>query len=197
MPARFSHAQTMSLSGQYAQALLDLAAQAGQAEQVLAELQGLAAVVRETTGLEEYLDSPFIPSVRKWGLLRAAVEGKVSALTADFLGVLVRNGRGGFIEPVAQRYEEFNDHRLGRVGVMVQSAVELDEPTQERLKQVLRELLAVQPMLQMRVDKGMLGGLKLRVGDQIIDASLDAKLQRMRADLLRRSRLQASKAVLD
>lgn len=197
MPARFSHAQTMSLAGHYAQALLDLAAQAGSAEQVLAEVQGLAAVVHETPGLEDYLDSPFIPSGRKWELLLAAVTGKVSALTADFLGVLVRNGRGGFIEPVAQRYEELNNQRLGRVGVLVQSAVELDESTQERLKEVLREALAVEPMLQMRVDKGMLGGLKLRVGDQIIDASLDAKLHRMRADLLRRSRLQASKAVLD
>ena len=197
MPARFSKAETASLAGHYAQALVDLAAQAGSAEQVLAEMQGLAAVVDETPGLEDYLDSPFIPSSRKWELLHAAVGGKVSPLTNNFLGVLVRNGRAGFVVSVARRYEELDDFRQGRVTVTVESAVDLDEATQERLKTVLREVLAVEPLLQLQVDKTMLGGLKLRLGDQIIDASLDIKLHLMHASMLRQGRLKAGKTVLD
>lgn len=197
MPARFSQAQTMSLAGHYAQALLELTAQAGSTEQVLAELQGLAATVRETAGLEEYLDSPFIPPGRKWELVESGVKGKVSELTRNFLGVLVRNGRAGFIVAVAQRFEELNNDRLGRVSVTVQSAVELDDAMQDRLKVVLREALAVEPMLQLQVDKSMLGGLRLRLADQVIDASLDIKLQLMHAKMLRQSGIQARKAALD
>jgi F-type H+-transporting ATPase subunit delta len=178
------HDAASAVASEYARALLGLAAEAGMAEAVEEDLTALVGAFGSDEALAEFLASPAVaPSARQEALDRA-LGGRVSALALDFMSVLQRNGRGGLLPDVAAAYHRLLIARSGGVEVTVFSAVELDDELRGRLAAVLRDVLGADPVMQLTVDPEVLGGLRLRVGDRVIDASLAGALQRLREDLL-------------
>ena len=174
------------LADEYAQALLESAEAAGPAEAVAADLSALAEAVRHVPGVDAYWLSPLIPADVRAGRIGEALAPLVSPLTLDFLRVLVRNGRGTLLERIGERYERLRDLRAGKVEVIVTTAVPLDEPMRRQVASVLREALDAEPRMQLEVDPDVLGGMTVRIGDRVIDASVAGALARLRAEMIRR-----------
>ena len=175
--------QSGAVAHEYARALLDLALAGDASEAVLTELAALVQMARELPELEEFLASPLVDVGQKLAALGKAVEGRLSVLTADFLAVLIRNGRGRLLPAVHREYRRLLNERLGRIDVQVVSATELDEPVRCELAAMLRDDLRAEPLLDVRVDPELLGGLSVRVGDRVIDASVRAHLRQLRTAL--------------
>ena len=178
------HDADLAIASEYAQALLDLAAEAAAAEAVEDDLTALVGAFGADERLAEFLASPAIAPSARQEVLDRALTGRVSTLARDFVSVLQRNGRGGLLPDVAEAYHRLLIARSGGVEVTVFSAVELDEELRGQLAAVLRDFLGADPVMQLTVDPDVLGGLRLRVGDRVIDASVAGALQRLREDLL-------------
>jgi F-type H+-transporting ATPase subunit delta len=168
----------------YGQALLDAATKQHKADEVLEEYLDLVeSALKPNPQLAAFFANKTINKEKKAELLRKAFAGRVSDLLANFLQVLNEHERLELLEPILQAYVELNNERARRVVVEVRSAVPLLDHQRERLANELRQSLRLEPVLDARVDPDLLGGLVVRVGDWLYDASVKNRLETLRNQL--------------
>ncbi len=172
----------------YAEALLNAAQKQGQAEAVLDDLEALVReVFRTDPGLEQFVGSGAIGRDRKAAVIRKVFEGRADPVFVNFLNVLNNHDRLGLLRPIAAAAHELQNERAGRVRVLVRSAVPLPDDQRDRLRQQLHDSLRKEPLLETRVDPDLLGGLVVRVGDWVYDASVRTQIESLRNQLIARS----------
>jgi len=178
--------QADALARIYSGALFEEAERAGgqdAIESTLAELEDILAIAREDPQFAEFLTSKILPAEKRGDSLRAIFKGRVSDLTRNFLLVLNEKGRLDHLGAIAAAYDERLQERFGRIEVDVYAASPIDDAQAGAIEGRLREVLGKEPVLHRYVDESMLGGLRLRIGDQLVDASVSTQLRRMRERL--------------
>jgi len=172
----------------YAEALLDVAEQKNVAEQVGEELNGLVGdMFKQSPELQGALASPVVKGAAKKPVIEAAFRGKVSDLLADFINVLNNKNRLALLAQVAPAYRDLLDERAKRFRVRVKSAVALTAEQTERLRQTLGHAYGREPVIEILVDDTLLGGMVVRVGDEMFDSSVRTRVDNIRNQLLARS----------
>jgi F-type H+-transporting ATPase subunit delta len=171
----------------YAEALLAAADQRNQTDQVLEELGSLVEdVFRADPQLEAFLASGAISRKPKAEAIRRGFEGKASETFLNFLLVLNEHQRLDLLRAILRAARELRDERAGRLPVLVTSAAPLPDDQREQLLHDLRARYNKEPVLTLRVDPALLGGLVVRVGDWLYDASVRARLENIRKQLIER-----------
>lgn len=174
----------------YAEALVNVAAQSGQVDLVLDDLDEIVEhVVKAHPELRDIFGSPTLAQSDRDRLLVRLFEGKTQPIVLNFLRLLNRNHRLGLVSAIARQAREYWDRRLNRKVVQVRSAVPLDEAQKARLAGELNALIGAEPILRVELDPALLGGLLVQIGDQVYDYSVRAQLERMRRQLVQ-DRLQ-------
>ncbi|MFO0836645.1 MAG: ATP synthase F1 subunit delta [Phycisphaerales bacterium] len=175
--------QPGALAKTYARSLIDLAmAQGGRGkvEAVLGELQDVIELATSNPKFNEFLASRVVATSDRAASLRTMFEGAVDPLTLNFLLVLNRKGRLGYIIPIVGALDGAVQAAFGRVEVDVFTASPLDSAglasVRERLSGGLKRDVVVHPY----VDGSMIGGVKFRIGDQLVDASVATRLRKFR-----------------
>lgn len=172
----------------YAEALYRAAAQAGQVEDVLAQLEGLVEdAFRQKPGLELFFASAAVGRAKKAEAIRAAFTGRVSDVLVRFLNVLNDHDRLDMLRAVAGAFRALYDRQSRRMPVQVTSAVPLTDAERDRLRNDIRTVAGQEPILQENVDPDILGGLIVRVQDWVYDASVRTRLETIRTQLIERS----------
>jgi len=188
MAAATSQSEVAALADEYARALLDLASERGLAVKVEDELFGLAELARQVEGLADFLATPIVPAEEKIEAVSEAIRGAVSELAEDFMAVLLRNRRGPLLGAIARAYRRELDRRTGRRQVRVTSAVALTDYEKRQLAEALRQAIGAEPAIDAAVDPDLLGGIRVQVGERVIDASIQGQLRQLRETLSRRGR---------
>lgn len=168
----------------YAQALLQLAQERDLTEPIGAELSGLKEVVDANPTFAEFLRDPGIGTEERAGVIDRTLKPRVSPLLANFLGVLLNHGRMGLIGQIADAYGELLDQLFGKVEVDVTVAQRLSDAELEQVRQRVDAALNKKSVVHQYVDDSIIGGLVLRVGDKLIDASVKTQLETMRRQFL-------------
>jgi F-type H+-transporting ATPase subunit delta len=173
------------LSKTYADALLGAAATPDQIEATLSELEEFISDVWEAEPrLAALLSADSFPSKEKDRILVRTLEGKASPIVLNFLRVLNRHGRLGFLPPIVRQARTIWDRKQNRRPVRVRSAVPLDEASQSALSDRLKQLIQATPILHLEVDPTLIGGLIIQVGDDVYDASVRTRLAKLRDRLI-------------
>jgi F-type H+-transporting ATPase subunit delta len=179
---------TQRVAQVYAEALLNVADKQGQTAAVLEELDVLVRqVFPAEPHLKEFLSSGAIGREIKGQVLRKVFEGRASTLFSDFLLVLNEHDRLDLLPAIAAAARQLYEQRTGHVRIQVRSAVPLPDDQRDRLRQELRATFRKEPVLETRVDPGLLGGLVVQVGDWLYDASVSTQLDIIRNQLIERS----------
>ncbi len=174
------------VGGRYARALFELADAQGRLPAVEADLKGLEGARRENADLRRLLASPVYGSEDKGrGLAAVPKAGGADPLTAKFLGLLAQNGRASALPAVAKSFAALAAARRGAVAAEVTSAVPLSDAQSKGVAAALRQALGKDPEMTIRVDPAILGGLKVRVGSRLYDASLKSRLDQLKTALKR------------
>lgn len=179
--------RTTAVARVYADAMLALAEEGGQADELGEELAALADVYRRDPDFERFVASPLVDAEERQASLERMLRGRASDLLVDSLQVMNRKGRLGLLPAVAQTYRHTLHRRRGRIEVQVASAVDLSEAHREQLRQAIRRRTGHEPVLEVTVDPSLLGGLVVRIGDQKIDASVATQLENLSRTLLTRA----------
>lgn len=174
------------VGARYAKAAFELAESANAIEAIHKDLATLKALLVESADLRRLLSSHAFKSDDKLkGLLAVAEKARLNALTQKTLGLMAQNGRldqiFGFITAFNRRY----DAHKGIVAALVTSATALSEAQVTELQAALRTALGRDAVLSLQVDPALLGGLKVRVGSRLFDASLKSKLDSLKFALKR------------
>jgi F-type H+-transporting ATPase subunit delta len=172
----------------YAQSLLELADAAGGDEKIVetgGELSVIAEMIRDDEEVAEFLRSPIVDSEKRAESLRRIFEGRVSDLVLRFMLVLNGKGRLGEFGSMVSGYDQLVNERMGRVEVDVMTVDGSLDPDQlALLGEKVKAKLGQEPVFHQYADESLIGGLVLRVGDQLIDGSVRGQLRRMREELL-------------
>lgn len=170
----------------YAESLAAVAAKQGQLEDVGNELAKFVSDVLSQPKIAAFFRSPAVTRKVRAPILEAALANHASPLVANFIRVLNRNNRLDLLASCSAAYRELMDAHSGRVRVLVKSAVELSPEQRDGLKRTLAESLNKEPVLNLRVDPELLGGLVVQVGDKIYDTSVRSRLEDLRNQLTSR-----------
>ncbi len=169
----------------YAQSLLDLAVEQQAEEAIGAELSELAQALEAEPQFQMFLESPGIGISERAAVIKKAFKGRVAPLLYNFLRVANQRGMAGRLRQVAEAYQGLLDERLGKIEVDVTVPQRLDGPELEQVRQRISQALGKDVVVHQYVDEDMIGGIILRVGDRIIDASVKAQLAAIRQQFMR------------
>ena len=168
------------LGSVYAKALLGAADKAGQAEQVLAELESLVTdVLDKLPQLDEAFASPRLGAEEQSALIDRAFGGRMSITLIHFLKVVARHGRLDCLRAILRAAKTLYNELRGRVEITVQTAYPLSNPVRERIAGKLTQMLGHEVVLSTEINEDLLGGLVVRVGDTVYDGSLANRLMQM------------------
>jgi F-type H+-transporting ATPase subunit delta len=170
---------TNSIDG-YARAFLAIIGAEGDAERLSDELLGVAASFGGSEDLEGVLRDPLVPVDRKHKIVSDLIGRRVSPVTMALVDMMVAVGRLSDFEAIVNAMKQLAAESAGRVLADVHSAIELDEPTRERLAARLSELSGRQIELNVIVDPSVVGGLVAQVEDTLYDGSVRNRLQELR-----------------
>ncbi len=178
--------QASNVGARYAQALFDLAKDQNQVQAVEADLKSLKAAIFESRDLRILLASPtFTAEDKGRGLSAIAAQAQFSPTTRKFIGLLAANGRAGALPDVILAFERLSAEARGAVSAQVTTALPLTPAQAQGVAQALRQALGKDPEIETRVDPALLGGIKVKVGSRLFDASLKSKLDSLKFALKR------------
>jgi F-type H+-transporting ATPase subunit delta len=170
----------------YAQALFELAKGQGDAAAVEADLKSLKAMRAESADLRTLLGSPtFDAETKGRGLIAIADAASFAPTTRKFLGLVASNRRASAIPAMIAAFEKIAAADRGAVSAEVTTALPLTPAQSKALAASLRTALGKDPEIETRVDPAILGGLKVRVGSRLYDASLKSRLDSLKFALKR------------
>ena len=144
----------------------------------------LLAAVTGDPDLARLLADPRVPADRITALVLDVCGGGLSATMANFVRVLGEGHRLGTGPAIARLFEEERSRRAGRSAVEIVSAYELEPPHVELLAEAIGRRLGRAITLETSVDESLIGGVVIRVGDSVIDASLAGRLRELEHDLV-------------
>jgi len=172
--------RTTQVGERYAQALFELAEDKGALDAVRADMASLKAAWKDSADLRRLATSPVISADdQAKGLLAIADKAKFNAVTCNLLGLVAKNGRAVDLPGVIAGFEALYAKKTGVVAAEIISAVELTAAQSKKIQSELRTALGRDPELTTRIDPSILGGLKVKVGSKLFDASLKTKLDQM------------------
>jgi len=174
------------VGARYAQALFELADEAGVLAAVEADMKGLKGLLVESADLRRLIASPaFTAGDKGNGLAAVAEKAGAHDITGKFIGILAANNRVSALPAVITAFERLAAEKRGAVAAEVTTAVKLTLAQQKGVAAALRQALGKDPEITTRVDPSILGGLKVKVGSRLFDSSLKSRLDHLKFALKR------------
>jgi ATP synthase F1 delta subunit len=168
----------------YARSLFEVAKEQDKLDVVKEQLGQFADALDGNRELSIYFFSPYFSTKEKQDGLGKLLEG-VDPVVANFLALLIENHRMPVIFRVRREYDALWELENQRLPVTVTSAVALDEATVKSIGDAIGRQTGQQVELTANVDPDVLGGLIVRVGNSILDASIRNRLENLRRSVAR------------
>jgi ATP synthase F1 delta subunit len=163
----------------YARALLEAAKDRGRLDEVHEQIDALADAIDASHDLQVFLFSPYFSVAEKLEGLERAVQG-ADDLVTNFLRLLAEKHRLPVIFRIRRELDDLWEQENRMLAVSVTSAVELDSAMVDQLGEQIGERTGRRVALTRVVDPDIIGGLVLRVGNSILDASIRSRLEQLR-----------------
>jgi F-type H+-transporting ATPase subunit delta len=175
-----------ALAKVYAKSLFELAMDAGGSDKLVEiadELEQICELAREDKKINLFFSSPVVDVTARGKTLSAIFTNRITDLTLRFLLVLNNKGRLDRLESIETAFDQLLQEAFGRVEVDVITPVAIDAESMATIKEKIASVLGKEPVLHPYIDTSILGGVKLRIGDQLIDGSVQTRLRKLSEEL--------------
>jgi F-type H+-transporting ATPase subunit delta len=174
-----------TISRRYATALADVVIKTGETETVKVELKTWDQLIAASPELLNAFRNPAIAHVSKENVLESLVaKTRPSKTTANFLRLLLRNGRLTELSQINERFAAVLEERSGVVAAEAISAREMNDAQRSELKAGLEKVTGKHVKLSFTVDPEIIGGVVTRLGSTIYDGSVRTQLEKLREELI-------------
>jgi len=174
-------AEPSTIARPYAAALFQ-ATTAADGAQLVAQLDALAGIARDA-GLRQFAADPKVSDEQVFGVVTGIVGNDLSPKLRNLLSTVIDNGRLAVLPEIASQFRMLVNDRGGVADAQVVSAFPLDAAQQDKLAKVLEKRFGRQLKVSVAVDPTLIGGVRVTVGDEVLDTSVVARLEQMRAAL--------------
>ncbi|MEB3229709.1 MAG: ATP synthase F1 subunit delta [Leptolyngbyaceae bacterium] len=164
----------------YAQALMDAAKSNGLIDRIADDIQTILELLDSSDDLQQFLDNPLIKPEAKKAVIRQLLADTAQPYTLNFLMLLVDKGRILFLAGICKQYQALLRQINGVVLAEVISAAPLSGSQQDAIRRKVIEMTgAREAELEASLDATLIGGMVIKVGSQVVDASLRGQLRRI------------------
>jgi F-type H+-transporting ATPase subunit delta len=167
----------------YARSLIEMVNAAGgrpAVEATQSELEEILQIARENPRFGEFLASRVVPEASRAASIEKIFAGRISETTRKFLQVLNMKGRLAHLPAISAAFDSMVQTLFGRVEVDVFTAQALAPDAFTSMRERLSTAISREVVLYSYTDASMIGGVRFRIGDQLIDASISTRLRQMR-----------------
>ncbi len=164
----------------YAKSLISLSNEKGIIDSVNNDMQLFAAVCIENNDLALLLSTPIIHSDKKLSILKQIFAHRVNIMTMTFFEIVIRKGREKYLIQIAKNF--ITQYKILKkiLTAEIVSAVGLDDKLRKQVYELLRNNENSEVELMEKVDKKLIGGFVLRIGDKQYDASVVASIRKLK-----------------
>ena len=167
----------------YAAGFFEIARAEGELERVQSELLQIVGAFRTSDELRDSLSNPQLPADRKKSIVDGLLKSRASELTVAFVNFVVGMGRASSLPDIVDEVAETAAAAVSREVAEIRTAVDLDAATVERIVAALARKTGKQLEPKVIVDPSVIGGIVARVGDTVIDGSVQKRLSGLREAL--------------
>ncbi|MCM3040981.1 F0F1 ATP synthase subunit delta [Paenibacillus motobuensis] len=178
--------RALVVARRYAKALYEIALQDGRTVEVEQELQTLVSALNDES-VQKFLLSPNISRSEKWNVLEGVLGDKLSKPVVSMARLLVERERTDVLLDILDAYVKITGEALGLADAIVYTAHPLTDEEQRAIESEFGAMLNKKIRVQSHIDKELLGGIKVRIGDVIYDGSLSGKLERLEKSFRRQA----------
>lgn len=168
------------VAARYAKSLIDLSLEQGSLEKVYEDMLMIHNTCKGNEELLVFLKSPIIKTEKKRAIVKAIFSGKVTPITEAFIDLMTSRKRESYLDAIASAFLAQYKHHKHIITAVVTTASGLDENLRKQVFELVRKSADSEVELIEKVDKNLIGGFVLRVGDKQVDASISRKLQELR-----------------
>lgn len=164
----------------YAEALMSLAQSNDLTERLSDDVATLLNLLQESPELDQFLSSPIVKGDDKKAVLEQIGGEQLHPYTMSFLKILIDRRRILFLEGICKQYQALLRKLSQTVLAEVTSAVELSEAQQQSVREKAMALTSANQIeLDTKIDPDLIGGVIIKVGSQVVDASIRGQLRRI------------------
>ena len=172
-------------SGVYGEALYELAVEEKKTDQFYDEVRVLQEVLRTNPELSTLMNHPKITKEEKLRVVEEVFHGRMDDEITGLLRLLLQKDRYSSVDGVLEDFLAKVKEAKGIGVAYVSSAVELTDAQKKTLQQKLLDTTSYQQMeVNYAVDKTLIGGLVIRIGDRVVDSSIRTKLEGLKREML-------------
>ena len=175
-------AELTTIARPYAEAAFRLA-QEGNALPVWSQMLRFVSSVISTPEMALALDNPRLSAPEKESLLLSVVGDKLDPLGRNFVRVLIEADRIGVLPQIASLFEDLRNSAEGVANALIESAFPLSDAQLAQVKAALEKRFGKKIETSVAVEPALIGGVRITVGDTVIDGSVQAKLDAMATQL--------------
>jgi len=166
----------------YSRAVFELALEEDKLSRWQSDLEKIAKL-KEDAALLSWLENPKTGFDDKSRLLKQKLEG-VEPLALNLVYLLVSKGKFELIDDIGSEYQRLADEHLGILRAEVATAIPLEPQDRQKLEKYLGRLFNKTVIIEPKVDPGIVGGLKVKTRDQLLDASTKSRLEGLKKELI-------------
>jgi F-type H+-transporting ATPase subunit delta len=176
----------LRIAKRYAKALFEIAEETKKLEKITNDVVFIDSLIRSSRELQLFLKSPIIKEDKKREVLKEIFsDSRVDPVTLKFIMLLVEKKREDILHDIVKVYQQIYDEKMGIVSAKVVTAVEVGERLKKKIEQKILELTGAKKVkASYRVDPSIIGGIVIRVGDTVYDASIRRRIQLLREQLI-------------
>jgi F-type H+-transporting ATPase subunit delta len=163
----------------YAKAALNLAKQQSKDEKINQDMVLIDTVIAENKELQQFLNNPVFKADEKLNTLEAIFGDKIDQISKGIINLLLKNKRLNLLPFVAKQYQNLYKKAQNVATATVTTAVPLTDALKEKVLQKIKKETNKDVSLNNIVDKAIIGGFILQIGDKQIDASVSGKLNNL------------------
>lgn len=173
------------LDRRYALALYKVAEEKDKVEEYLEDLRKICDIIDNNKEFYEVIKYPQISTKQKKKIFNDVFKGKIDEELLSFLLILIEKGRILYLRQKLHQMEQIHLEKENKVVAEVKSVIELTEDQTLKLKEKLEKKYNKTVIIKHEIDKSIIGGLYVRVGNDVIDGSVKSRLEDMRAIMLK------------
>lgn len=168
----------LRVASRYVKSLLGLAVEQGVLEAVHKDMLLFSKVLKENRDFSVMIKSPVIRHEKKRAILEKIFSGKVDKLTLAIMDILTRKNREPLLPSIASEFHNAYNTYKGIGKAYITTTVPMDSELLQAIEEIVKKLSKTKQVeIEAKVDKDLIGGFILNVGDQQIDASIKSKLK--------------------
>ncbi len=164
----------------YANAFLGLAIEKDILEKAREDMLLIKNTIDASSDLQLFLKNPIIKKVQKKAAVKEIFEGKIQDVTFELYNLLARKDREALLENISNKFIELYNQHQGIIKVGVTSAQKLDDAQLKALKKKIEQTTGKKVEFKTDVEEELIGGLKIRIEDTVVDGSVKFKLSQLK-----------------